>query len=58
MVDNIDTYLDPSFNYGSFVELYNPTSKGAGLAHFYISDDADNLTKFHLISPLIKELFK
>ena len=48
MVDNIDTYLDPSFNYGSFVELYNPTSKGAGLAHFYISDDADNLTKFHL----------
>ena len=48
MVANIDMFLDPSFNYGGFVEFYNPTGKSAGLAHFYVSDDPDDLLKFRL----------
>jgi len=48
MVANIDTYLDPSFNYGGYMELYNPTDASAGLSCYYISDDPDNLTKFRL----------
>jgi len=48
MVANIDTYLDPSFNYGGYMELYNPTDKSAGLARYYVSDDAANLTKYRL----------
>ena len=48
MVANLDTYLDPSFNYGGFVELYNPTDVSVTLAHYYVSDEADNLTKFRL----------
>lgn len=45
---NIDMYVDPSYNYGGWVELYNPTSKAVSLNNLYISDDANNLTKFNL----------
>ncbi len=45
---NIDMYVDPSFNYGAWVELYNPTDKAVSLNGLYISDDATNLTKHHL----------
>ena len=45
---NIDMFVDPSFNYGSWVELYNPTSKAVSLNYLYVSDDADNLTKYNL----------
>ena len=45
---NIDMYVDPSFNYGAWVELYNPTSKAVSLNGLYISDDATNLTKHKL----------
>ena len=48
MVANLDTYLDPSFNYGGYMELYNPTDVSANLSHYYVSDDPDNLTKFRL----------
>ena len=47
-VANIDMYVDPSFNYGAWVELYNPTSKAVSLNGLYISDDASNLTKHQL----------
>ncbi|MBO5679137.1 MAG: CotH kinase family protein [Bacteroidaceae bacterium] len=45
---NIDMFVDPSFNYGAWVELYNPTSKSVSLNNLYISDDATNLTKYNL----------
>ena len=45
---NIDMYVDPSFNYGGWIELYNPTTQAVSLNNLYISDDAENLTKFNL----------
>jgi len=49
MAANVDVYLDPSFNYGSWVELYNPTDKSVALGGLYISDDPNNLKKQHLL---------
>ena len=37
---NIDQWLDPSFNYGSWVELYNPTSADIDVTGCYFSDEA------------------
>ena len=45
---NIDMFIDPSYNYGSWIELYNPTSGDISLGMLYVSDDASNLQKFHL----------
>lgn len=45
---NIDMFVDPSFNYGAWVELYNPTDTPVSLRGLYVSDDADNLTKHQL----------
>ena len=49
MAANVDVYLDPSQNYGSWVELYNPTDKGVPLGGLYVSDDPLNLKKHRLI---------
>ena len=49
MSANVDVYLDPSWNYGSWVELYNPTDKGVSLGGLYVSDDPANLKKNRLI---------
>ncbi len=38
-VSNLDQYLDPSGNYGGYIELYNPTDKGISLRNLYVSDD-------------------
>lgn len=35
-VANIDQYLDPSFNYSGWIELYNPTGKDISLNELYI----------------------
>ena len=45
---NIDMFVDPSFNYGAWVELYNPTDAPVSLRGIYVSDDPDNLTKHKL----------
>ena len=50
MAANIDYYLDPSKNYGSWVELYNPTDKAVIIGGLYISDDPTNLKKKQLLS--------
>ncbi|MBQ9363038.1 MAG: CotH kinase family protein [Bacteroidaceae bacterium] len=49
MPANVDVYLDPSWNYGSWVELYNPTKKGVSLGGLYITNDSLNLKKNRLI---------
>ncbi len=49
MAANIDVYLDPSFNYGSWAELYNPTNKGVLLGGLYVTDDENNLKQHQLI---------
>jgi len=45
---NIDMIVDPSFNYGGWFELYNPTDKSISVMGLYVSDDPNNLTKFKL----------
>ena len=45
---NVDMFVDPSFNYGGWVELYNPTDKSASINRFYVSDDINDLKKFRL----------
>ncbi|MBP5514215.1 MAG: CotH kinase family protein, partial [Bacteroidaceae bacterium] len=38
-VANIDMFIDPSYNYGGWVELYNPTNADINLGSIYISDE-------------------
>ena len=47
-VSNIDQYIDNSYNYGSWIEIYNPSDKRISLNGLYISDEPDNLMKFQL----------
>lgn len=49
MAANIDVYMDPSFNYGSWVELYNPTDRSVLLGGMYVTDDVNNLKQHQLI---------
>ena len=42
---NIDQWVDPSFNYGGWVELYNPTSATVNITGWYLSDNKDKLQK-------------
>ena len=49
-VSNIDQYIDPSFNYGGWMELYNPTDEDINLAGLYVAESADNLQQFKLPS--------
>lgn len=45
---NVDQWVDPSFNYGGWIELYNPTSSNVSLTGWYISDDPQDLRKFKI----------
>ncbi len=38
MAANVDMFIDPSWNYGAFVELYNPSTSDVSLANCYISN--------------------
>jgi len=49
-VANIDQYIDHSYNYGGWIELYNPTSSEVTLTGLYLSELADSLTMFQLPS--------
>ena len=49
-VANIDGFIDPSFNYGGWIELYNPTDATISLSGLYISEDSLNLKMFRLPS--------
>ena len=48
MVGNVDVKIDPSYNYGGWVELYNPTEASVNMGNFYVSDDPNNLKKHQL----------
>lgn len=45
MAANVDMYVDPSWNYGGWVELYNPTDHEVNVGTYWLSDDAENLQK-------------
>ena len=47
-VGNIDQYIDFSYNYGAWIEIYNPTQKNILLDGMYVSDDKDDPYKFKL----------
>ena len=46
MPSNIDMFLDTSYNFGSWIELYNPTDTAVTLAGLYITDDETDLRKY------------
>lgn len=48
MSSNVDEFISTAFNFDGWIELYNPTSKPASLAGTYISDDAQQPTKWRL----------
>ncbi len=48
MASNIGTAMSPATNFDSWIELYNPTEQPIDLAGMYLSDDANNLTRWHL----------
>lgn len=48
MVSNIDRFVDPSWNYGGWVEFYNPGAAPCNLLGLWISDDPENLKKVHI----------
>lgn len=44
MPANIDVILDPSFNYGSWIELYNPGTTDINISGWFLSNDPmDNM---------------
>lgn len=47
-VANIDQTIDHSNNYGSWVELHNPTDDTVSIEGWYVSDDAGDLKKHRL----------
>lgn len=47
MAANVDQFISPAFNFDSWIELYNPTTKDVSLGDLYISDDKSNLQKWH-----------
>lgn len=53
MVANIDCYVDPSWNYGAWVELYNPLATACNIKGYWISDDVNNLKKVHVTQSII-----
>ena len=50
-VANIDQWIDPSYNYGGWVELYNPSAEDIGLAGYVLRHtDADGLSTTHTLT--------
>lgn len=45
MAANVDRFVDPSWNYGGWVELYNPTDRYVTVGGCWASDDPLNLKK-------------
>ena len=48
MIGNIDQYIDHSYNYGAWVEIYNPTLLSIQLDGLYITDNEAEPKKFQL----------
>ncbi len=47
-VSNIDQFIDYSYNYGGWIELYNPTNEQILLDGLCVSDDVNDPQKFTL----------
>ena len=44
-VTNIDQFIDLSYNYGGWIELYNPTSEPVNVGSWVVSDNVGNTHK-------------
>ncbi len=49
---NVDQFIDPSWNYGGWVELYNPAASAVSLTGCWVSDDPQNLQKVYIGEPM------
>lgn len=47
---NVDQYMDPSYNYGSWVELYNGSNKAISLCGLFLTDDVSQPQQWGLSS--------
>ena len=48
MVANMDQYIDPCWNYGAWVEIYNSSDANKSLRGYWLSDDTTNLKKLRI----------
>ena len=48
MTANIDVFMDPSMNYGSWIELYNPDTVDIDISGWYLSNDSTNNLQYPL----------
>lgn len=49
---NLDQWIDPSWNYGGWIELYNPTDQSVSLTGCWVSDSPDNLQRARITQPM------
>ncbi len=45
---NLDQYVDPSWNYGAWVEIYNASETSVQLRGYWVSDDPERLRKVRI----------
>ena len=50
MASNAGVVMSPATNFDSWIELYNPNTTAVNLAGMYLSDDANNLTRWKMPS--------
>ena len=48
MASNIDGTMSPATNFDSWIELYNPTDANISLTGMWLSNDPENLQKWHI----------
>ncbi|MCR4920652.1 MAG: lamin tail domain-containing protein [Bacteroidaceae bacterium] len=48
MVANVEEVIDPTWNYGSWIEVYNSSTKEQNLQGMWLSDESANLKKVHI----------
>ncbi len=53
-VCNTDQFIDPSYNYGAWIEVYNRSEKDIALAGLYISDDLNEPQKWQMPTTMPK----
>lgn len=48
MASNVDVFVDPSHNYGAWLELYNPTERAVSLTDCFITNDPTDMQQHPL----------
>jgi len=49
MVSNLEMVMDNSYNYGPWIELYNPSNQKVDISDIYVTDDLKDLKKAKVI---------